>query len=416
MPSPVVDDLELPVFDYTEPGLTGEVYHQRLAAVRAQGWLARSPLSYVVLDRESGEFFLRARQTAFPGREIADLFGVTGGRLREMIDANILNQTGDRHRRLRGLVSPAFTPRAADWWRPAMRGFLAGLWQDLGGAADCEFVAAFAKPYPSLTIAAVLGAPAGDAPQLHEWSSWVQRQFDIRALGSEPDRIRIERAVQELYDYVEALLEKRRSEPSDDLISKLLAAEAEGDRLSHAECVNLVLDVVAGGVDTTQAQLSHALRLFASHPEQWAALARDPGLVPAALNEVLRFEPITPFTARLCLEPVEHRGVTFPAGSIVAICAERANRDVPGGDEFDIARDSADRLLTFGAGPHFCLGSNLARAELEEALTFLPARMPELRPAGPVQLGNAEGIYGVDSLPLAWSAPAAAAPRRQPRD
>ena len=402
MPSPVADDLDLPVFDYTEPGLTGEVYHQRLAAVREQGWLARSPLSYVVLDRESGEFFLRARQTAFPGREIADLFGITGGRLREMIDANILNQTGDRHRRLRGLVSPAFTPRAADRWRPAMRGFLAGLWQDLGGAADCEFVAAFAKPYPSLTIAAVLGAPAADAPQLHEWSSWVQRQFDIRALASEPDRI--ERAVQELYDYVEALLEKRRSEPSDDLISTLLAAEAEGDRLSHTECVNLVLDVVAGGVDTTQAQLSHALRLFASHPEQWAALARDPGLVPAALNEVLRFEPITPFTARICLEPVEHRGVTFPAGSIVAICAERANRDMAGGDEFHTGRDPADRLLTFGAGPHFCLGSNLARAELEEALTFLPARMPGLHPAGPVQLGNVEGIYGVESLPVAWSA------------
>jgi cytochrome P450 len=404
MSAPVVDDLELPVFDYTEPGLTGEVYHQRLAEVRQHGWLARSPLSYVVLDRESGEFFLRARQTAFPGREIADLFGVTGGRLREMIDANILNQTGDRHRRLRQLVWPAFTPRAADRWRPAMRGFLAGLWQDLGGAAGCEFVAAFAKPYPSLTIAAVLGAPAGDAPQLHEWSSWVQRQFDIRALASEPDRIRIERSVQELYDYVEALLEKRRSEPSDDLISTLLAAQAEGDRLSHSECVNLVLDVVAGGVDTTQAQLSHALRLFASHPEQWAALARDPGLVPAALNEVLRFEPITPFTARICLEPVEHRGVTFPANSIVAICAERANRDLAGGDEFDISRDPADRLLTFGAGPHFCLGSNLARAELEEALTFLPARMPGLHPAAPVQLGNVEGIYGVDALPLAWTA------------
>ena len=89
-----VNDLELPVFDYTEPGLVGEVYHQRLAAVRQQGWLARSPLTYVVLDRESGEFFLRARQTAFPGREIAEIFGVTGGRLREQIDANILNATG----------------------------------------------------------------------------------------------------------------------------------------------------------------------------------------------------------------------------------------------------------------------------------------------------------------------------------
>ena len=126
-----VNDLELPVFDYTEPGLAGEVYHQRLAAVRQQGWLARSPLTYVVLDRESGEFFLRARQTAFPGREIAEIFGVTGGRLREQIDANILNATGERHRRLRALIGPAFTPRAADRWRPAMRAFLDGLWRDL---------------------------------------------------------------------------------------------------------------------------------------------------------------------------------------------------------------------------------------------------------------------------------------------
>ena len=136
MPSPVADDLDLPVFDYTEPGLTGEVYHQRLAAVREQGWLARSPLSYVVLDRESGEFFLRARQTRFPGREIAEIFGVTGGRLREQIDANILNLTGDRHRRLRALVGPAFTPRAAAQWRPVMREFVGRLWSALDGATE----------------------------------------------------------------------------------------------------------------------------------------------------------------------------------------------------------------------------------------------------------------------------------------
>jgi cytochrome P450 len=398
---PTVNDLELPVFDYTEPGLVGDVYHQRLAEVRVQGWLARSPLAYVVLDRESGEFFLRARQTTFPGREIAEIFGVTGGPLRASIDANILNLTGDRHRRLRALVGPAFTPRAADRWRPAMRGFLDQLWQALDGAAGCEFVSAVAKPYPSLTIAAVLGAPAADAPRLHEWSGWVQRQFDIRALAAEAPRI--ERAVVELQDYVEGQLEQRRREPSDDLISALLAAEAEGERLSHTECVNLVLNVVAGGVDTTQAQLSHALGLFARCPEQWAALAREPSLVPRAVEEVLRFEPITPFTARICTDPLEYRGVLFPAGTIVAICAERANRDLAGGEEFDITRDAAGRLLTFGAGPHFCLGSNLARAELEEAFTFLAPRMPGLRPAGEPQLGGIEGIYGLDTLPLAWS-------------
>ena len=169
-----------------------------------------------MLDRESGEFFLRARQTAFPGREIAEIFGVTGGRLREQIDANILNATGVGHRRLRALIGPAFTPRAADRWRPAMPGLPRRLWRDPGDVppgrpAGCEFVAAFAKPYPSLTIAAVLGAPPQDAPRLHEWSGWVQKQFDIRALASEPDRI--ERAVGELYDYVETLLEQRRRSP-----------------------------------------------------------------------------------------------------------------------------------------------------------------------------------------------------------
>jgi cytochrome P450 len=396
----IVTDLDLPAFDNMADDLTGEVYHQRLAEVRQQGWLARSPLSVVVLDRESGEFFLRSKATAFPGREIADLFGVTGGRLREQIDANILNQTGADHRRLRALVGPTFSPRAADSWRPVMRGFLAQLWSAIGPATACEFVAAMAKPFPSLTISAVLGAPPEDAPRLHEWSSWIQRQFDIRALGSE--LARIERATAEAYDYVEALLRRRRAEPAGDLISSLLAAEADGDRLSHGECVNLVMNVIAGGIDTTQSQLAHALRLFAGHPGQWALLTRQPELAAQAVSEVLRFEPITPFTARLCAEPVEHRGVVFPAGTIVAICAERANRDQDGGEQFDITISREDRLLTFGAGPHYCLGANLARAELEEALTFLAPRLPGLALDGSPDLGGVEGIYGINALPVRW--------------
>jgi cytochrome P450 len=396
-----VTELDLPFFDYDDPGLSGETLHRRLAELRRQGWLARSALAFVVLDRESGEFFLRSRQTAFPGREIAGLFGITGGRLREMIDANILNLTGGRHRRLRSLVGPAFTPRMAHNWRPAMREFLAELWQKLDGASECEFVTAFARPYPAMTIAAVLGAPHEDAMRLHEWSGWVQKQFDIRALEQQPARI--EQAVAEVYAYVEELLQRRRSEPSGDLISALLAAEAQGERLSHAECVNLVLDVIAGGVDTTQAQLSHALRLFAGHPRQWDLLAARPELAGAAAEEVLRYEPITPFTARICRQELTHRGVLFPAGTLVAICSEQANREQPGGAEFDITAARDGRLLTFGAGPHFCLGANLARAELEEALAFLAPRMRGLRLAGPPQLGGVEGIYGIDSLPLAWS-------------
>jgi len=406
----LVSDLDLPVFDYTAPDFSADRYHQQLAETSQQGWLAKSPLAYIVLDHDSGEFFLRSRATAFPGRQIAEFFGVTGGPLADHIDANILNLTGEQHRRLRALVGPAFTPRRADRWRPVMRGFLEDLWSQAAANSSCDFVAAVARPFPSLTIATVLGAPHQDAERLQEWSSWVQRQFDIRALGTNRDDI--ERAVVEVQDYVTALLEDRRAAPADDLISDLLAARDQGDRLSAAECVQLVANLLAGGIDTTTAQLAHAIRLFAGHPAQWALLAADPALVPRAVDEVLRFEPVTPFTARICLEQVEHRDVIFPAGTIVAVCAERANREGGAGEEFDITATRDARLLTFGAGTHYCLGSNLARAELEEALAFLASRTPNLALDGPAQLGGVEGIYGIDKLPITWSgsAPASLGP------
>jgi cytochrome P450 len=286
-----------------------------------------------------------------------------------------------------------------------MRDFLERLWQPLSEAGRCEFVAAFAKPYPSLTIATVMGAPLDDAPKLYEWSNLIQRQFDGPSLMNERDAI--ERACAEFYEWAGELIERRRSEPADDLISTLIAAEQEGDRLSDVECMNLVLNVLVGGVDTTQSQLAHALRLFAAHPEQWRLLADRPELGPAAVEEVVRFEPITPFTARLLHEEVEYRDVTFPAGTVVMVCAFTGNRDGVDGEaeRFDIAADRGDaKPLTFGAGIHYCLGANLARAELQEALAFLPARMPGLALDGEPELGSVHGIYGLDSLPLRWNA------------
>ena len=408
----LVSELDLPAFDYAAPDSPAGHFHAQLAGIRQQGWLARSPLAYIVLDHEAGEFFLRSRKTAFPGRQIAAFFGVTDGPLAEHIDANILNLTGKQHRRLRALVGPALTPRAADRWRPVMRGFLESLWARVAAYGGCDFVAAVARPYPSLTIATVLGAPQQDAERLHTWSTWVQRQFDIRAL--ETSRDDIERAVTEVEEYVTGLLEARRAAPGDDLISDLLAARDQGDRLSAAECVQLVTNLLAGGIDTTAAQLAHAVRLFAGHPGQWALLAADPGLVPRAVDEVLRFEPATPLTARICLEQVEYRDVVFPPGTIVAVCAERANRQGEDGESFDITAPRDTRLLTFGAGTHYCPGANLARAELEEALAFLAPRTPGLALDGPPQLGGVEGVYGIDKLPVTWPGSSMMSPNHGP--
>ncbi|HVG76401.1 MAG TPA: hypothetical protein VM824_13555, partial [Thermoleophilaceae bacterium] len=191
--------------DYFAPDLTGERFHETINALRRETWLAKSDLGWFVLDREAGSFFLRTKSATFPGLRIAEMFGVEEGPLLEEMRRNILHINGDAHRRLRNLVNPAFTPRSADRWRPAMREFLDRLWAPLEEAGRCEFVGDFAKPYPSLTIATVMGAPLDDA-----------------------------------------------------------------------ECMNLVLNVLVGGVDTTQSQLAHGLRVFATHRDQWELLAERP--------------------------------------------------------------------------------------------------------------------------------------------
>src|SRR5215208_761621 len=409
-----VTELELPELEYFDPELRGPRFHAEMEELRERTWLARSPLGVFVLDREAAGFFLRTRSATFPGMKIAELFEIEEGPLLEEMRRNILNLNGADHRRLRNLVNPAFTPRAADRWRPAMREFLGERWGAVRDDGRCDFVAAFAKPYPALTIARVLGAPLADAPRLHHWSNWIQRQFDAPSLMNE--RAEIERAVLEFYEYAHALLAERRARPGEDLLSQLLAAEAEGDRLSEVECVNLVLNVLVGGVDTTQSQLAHGMRLFCEHPEQWELLRARPELVPAAVEEILRYEPITPFTARILHEDVELRDVRFPEGTIVMVCAFTANRDLdpatagPRGPEaFDITADRGRaKPLTFGAGIHFCLGANLARAELGEALGFLSARIERIELDGDPEYGSINGVYGLEALRLRF-APAAVA-------
>ena len=400
-PVTLAAELDLPSFDHTAADLRGDRYRTAMSEIEGhEGWLAASPFGYIVLDREAGEFFLRTKAAVFPGLTIADLFQVTEGPLREEIVKNIININGDDHRRLRNLVNPALAPRAVDRYRPAMRRFLEQLLAEVPADGRCEFIATFAKPYPSLVIAEVMGAPLEDAPRLHHWSNMIQRQFDPTSLMGE--RAEIEQAVAEFYAYEDELIARRRPAPGDDLISALIEAEEAGDRLSDDELRNLVLNILVGGVDTSQSQLAHAIRLLAAHPDQWELLRADPrGLASAAVEEALRFEPITPFTARILVDEVEHRGVTFPAGSIVLVSAWHANREAIEPDQFDLtAERGGARLLTFGAGIHYCVGANLARAEMQEGLAFLAERVTSIALDGEPEFGTPSGIYGLETLPL----------------
>lgn len=244
-------------------------------------------------------------------------------------------------------------------------------------------------------IAHLLGIPEADAPLLHDWSNWIQRQFDAQSLVE--DRERIERSVLEYHAWAQELLKRKRAEPGEDLTSELRAVEG----LAEVELVNLVLDVILGGIDTAQSQLSHIMRLLAEHPDQWALLRESPAeLAGPAVEEALRYEPVTPFTARITTEEVEYRGVTFPENTVVMVSAFHANRDGVG-EGFDIAADrERGRPLTFGAGIHYCVGANVARAELQEALAFLAERIDRVELDGEPAYGTIMGIYGLDELPL----------------
>ena len=392
-----VADLDLPAFDYADPSLRGERFHEVLRELREQTWLARAePVGWFLLDREAVAHFMRTRQATFPGRKLLEVQGVTSGPLYERLKGNLLDLQGDDHKRLRKLVQPSFTPAAADSWRDAMRRHLADLWATVEDEGRCDFVESFAKPYPALMIAEVMGAPTEDAPRLHEWAGRIQQQFDPVKIDNELPEL--ERAAAEFVDYTRALMREREEDPRDDLITELLPAGEEG--------VHLVSAILVGGVDTTQSQLAHGIRLFAQKPDQWRKLAEDPELAAQAAEEVLRYEPITPLTARIALEDIEYRDVLFPEGTLIFAVSASANRDPESWDnpdELDIEaeRDRA-KPLTFGAGPHFCLGANLARAELQEAFAFLSARMPGLELDGEPVFDSPLGVYGLDALAIRW--------------
>jgi cytochrome P450 len=257
------------------------------------------------------------------------------------------------------------------------------------------------EPYPIPIICELLGAPKEDWKRFSDWATDIFRIFNQDLLN---DRASIERAGFELEAYVRNLVEERRAQPADDLLSDLIALEEEGDRLSTDELVMLAEAVLMAGTDTTRNQLGCSVALLAQHPEQWARLAEDPSIAPQAVEETMRYLGAVRGTARFASEDIVYRDVLFPEGTLVFITLAAANRDpekFEHPDDLDIAGDSGTKQLTFGSGIHHCLGAALARAELQEALPLLAQRMPNLRLDGEIEWKPVTfGIWGPARLPL----------------
>jgi cytochrome P450 len=405
MGATAVHDLDIPTLDVElEPDR--EVSSQALREAAAESWIARNPFGYTILRYDDVVAMLRDKRWHSAASKVMELSGITDPKYLERQRTSILSAEGEEHTRLRRIVGKAFSPRAADRLRPFMREVVGGLVDAVAPRGRCDVAVDICEPYPIPIICELLGAPKEDWKLFSRWATDVLRIFNGNLLEDMPA---IVAAQDELDEYSRVLIEARRSEPREDLLTDMIAAEEEGDRLSTDELVMMVNAVLVGGTDTTRNQLGCAVALFAEYPDQWALLAASPELAPRAVEEAMRYFGAVRGTGRFASEDIEYRDVLFPAGTFIAPSMATANYDPavfaePG--VFDISREPAGQpQLTFGSGIHYCLGAALARAELQEALPLLARRMPDLALDGPVTWKpNAVGIFGPDHLPVTFRA------------
>jgi cytochrome P450 len=398
-----LDQLSLP--DLTEAGPTGADRTRMVHQLRDDQWLARSVLGPVVFRYEDVTAVLRDKRWHSASGSIAEFMGITDPEFLSRQRISILSAEGDTHTRLRRLVAPAFSPRAADRLRPFMREVINGLVDAVSDAGHADVVADICEPYPIPIICELLGAPKRDWQLFSRWASDVLEIFSDDVL----DKLDvIKRAQDELDEYSRQLIADRRRTPAEDLITDLIAAEEAGDRLDNDELVMMVEAVIVGGTDTTRNQLGCTVAVMAEHPDQWALLAAQPELAPRAVEESMRYFGAVRGTARIASCDIEYRDVIFPKGSLLGVGLAEANRDLAVFVEphrFDItAEPSGSVQMTFGSGIHYCLGAALARAELQEALPILARRMPDLRIDGSVTWKpEGVGIFGPAHLPVTFA-------------
>ncbi|GGI75404.1 cytochrome P450 [Saccharopolyspora subtropica] len=311
--------------------------------------------------------------------------------------AHMLNTDPPDHTRLRKLVVKAFTARRVEALRPRVEAITADLLDAMAEESEVDLLDALAFPLPIQVICELLGV---DESRRDDFRAWTNTLLD----GSDEDASRI--AGFAMAEYLVELIAAKRREPADDLITALIDATEDEDRLSEQELISMVFLLLVAGHETTVNLIGNGVLALLRNPDQWAALRADPDRVADAVEEMLRFDgPVMHGTFRFTAEPVEYGGVEIPAGEMVWVGLASANHDperFPDPERFDITRDARGHLA-FGHGIHFCLGAQLARMEAQIALRGLIERFPNLRAAkslDDVQWRYSPLIHGLRELPV----------------
>ena len=283
------------------------------------------------------------------------------------------------HARIRGLVSQSFNARYIEEQRPGIQGVVDGLVDKIAGGGTIDFVQEFALALPMAVICDMLGVPPEDRHDFRAWTTGAGGTLEPMPSPEVQDAA--DRATEALGSYFSELIEKRRGTPGDDLLTQLIAAESEEGKLTHEELVSNALLLLAAGFETTTNLLGNGLLALLRNPEQWKRLAEQPELAGNATEELLRYDsPVQMATPRVATTDIEVDGLAIPEGDTVIAIVGSGNRDperFEQPDQLDIGRADPSPL-SFGAGPHFCLGAALARLEGMVAFETLARRVPDL--------------------------------------
>lgn len=399
---PSVFDAGLPTLDYDVTTTPAELYAQALAAQR-QAPIALGPFGPEILSYELLRTVLRDPRFQIPPGLSLAAKGITSGPLWDKIVNSLLGMEGPQHQRVRSVASKAFTPRVVERLHATIVDVIDELVEPLSRQGRCDVVADIARPYPVPIICALLGAPREDRQRFALWADDVFKAFGFNFDPN--DMPEIMRAWGELDDYVDDMVARRRHALTDDLISDLIRAENDGDRLTADELRMMASGLLLAGTDTTRNQVAASIDVLLDHPDQWQLLRDNPDLALPAVDETMRHSPIASATMRATTEDVEVAGVVIPAETIVIMNTAAANRDPAIYDDpnrFDITRKGLPPIMTFGAGVHYCLGANLARLEIAEALKTVTRRLHNPRRDGPAPWKPLVSLSGPKSLPIAF--------------
>ena len=346
----------------------------------------QTPMGFWVLTRYD-DCVAVLRDARFGREEFQQMLAaVYGGEESDRLPRSMLFRDPPDHTRLRGLVSKAFTPRTIEQMRGHIQEIVDRLLDRALAQGGMDVIEELAYPLPVTVICEMLGVAVDDHASIRGWSADIARSLD--AIGLRVDESIVERgrvARRALADYFRALVPERRARPRADLLSGLLAAEEQGDKLTEPEVIAMCLLLFIAGHETTVNLIGNGTLALLRHPEQLARLQREPGLVPNAVEELLRYDSPVQRTARIAIEDVEVAGQPIAKGTMVVTALGAANRDpaqFPDPDRLDVARKEP-RHISFGYGIHFCLGAPLARVEGQLALGTLLRRAPGLALAEP---------------------------------